>query len=48
VFGLGPVEVELALGVTRAGKGEAGVKLWALTSGGSRSVVTAERRSGST
>jgi hypothetical protein len=39
VFGLGPIELELAVGVMREGKGEAGVKLWALTLGGSRSVA---------
>ena len=39
VFGLGPIELELTVGVTREGKGEAGVKLWALTLGGSRSVA---------
>lgn len=38
LFGLGPIEVELAVGVTRQGKGEAGVRLWALTVGGSTSV----------
>jgi hypothetical protein len=37
-FELGPIELELTVGVTREGTGEAGVKLWAITLGGSQSV----------
>lgn len=40
LFGLGPIELELEMGVTSEGGGETGVKFWVLTLGGKASKVS--------
>ena len=40
-FGLGPVEMEFLLDITREGGGEAGVRFWVVTVGAKGSIASA-------